>query len=305
MTIDYTSLRQLDLNLLLALDLLVEEASVTQAAQKLHMSQSAMSHALKRLRILLDDPILIRTSQRQMEVTPYARQISVQVRQVLSSIQETLLVRETFDPATAQDTFRIAASDYVESTLGVTLLQQLTAQAPHVRIRIIEMTKDKVLTALDDHRIDLFIGAGLEPKGWHLSEALYSETFVCVLQSESPLSELSVEAYQMRSHILVSLQNDFQGIVDRLFEDQGLSRHVVWSTPHFMSVPFLLNDSDCVALLPRRLAERCARSMGLMLIPPPIDAPGFTVSMVWHQRDNQQPQHQWLRNQVKTAVRLL
>ncbi|MEY4519746.1 MAG: hypothetical protein RLZZ499_2346 [Cyanobacteriota bacterium] len=132
MNIDYTNLRKLDLNLLIALDVLITEASVTKAAAKLNMSQSAMSHALKRLRTILNDDILIRTS-REMEVTPYARQISDRVRQILTDIESTLLSQTTFNPATAQSTFRIAASDYVEATIGINLIQQLTTQAPGIR----------------------------------------------------------------------------------------------------------------------------------------------------------------------------
>jgi DNA-binding transcriptional LysR family regulator len=104
--------------LLIALDVLIAEASVTKAAERLNMSQSAMSYALKRLRIILDDDILIRTS-REMEVTPYARQISDRVHQILTEIESTLLSKEIFNPATAQESFRIAASDYVEATIGI------------------------------------------------------------------------------------------------------------------------------------------------------------------------------------------
>lgn len=302
MTIDYTSLRQLDLNLLLALDILIEEASVTQAAEKLNMSQSAMSHALKRLRLVLDDPILIRTSQRQMEVTPYAREISLQVRQVLTDIQETLFAKVVFDPTTAQEDFCIATNDYVEATLGAFLLKKLTQQAPNIQIRISAMSKDAALAALDNNSIDLFIGAGLDLKRWHVLEELYQEEFVCVVRSDCPLMELSLDEYVSRSHILVSLQDDFRGISDLILEQRQQSRKVVWSTPHFMAVPFMLANSDCVALLPKRMAEQCAREMGLKLLPPPIDVTGFTVSMIWHQRHNNRPQHQWLRSQLTIAA---
>jgi DNA-binding transcriptional LysR family regulator len=150
--IDYTNLRQLDLNLLIALDVLITEASVTKASEKLNMSQSAMSYSLKRLRTILDDDILIRTS-REMEVTPYARQICDHVRQILLEIQSALLEKEAFNPATAENTFRIAASDYVEATIGINLIQQLTAQAPGIRIRITNLNKETVINALDENSL--------------------------------------------------------------------------------------------------------------------------------------------------------
>ncbi|NJK57421.1 MAG: LysR family transcriptional regulator [Pleurocapsa sp. SU_5_0] len=301
MNIDYTNLRKLDLNLLIALDVLIAEVSVTKAAEKLNMSQSAMSHALKRLRIILHDDILIRTS-REMEVTPYARQISDRVRQILTEIESTLLSKETFNPATAQSTFRIAASDYVEATIGINLVQQLATQAPGIRIRITNLDKETVMDTLAENRIDLIINARLPLKSWHVEQDLYQEEFVCVVRSDEALTELSVEDYLLRSHLLVSMRDDFQGLGDEILKRQQQSRQVIWSTPHFMAIPFLLANSDCVALLPRRMAQQCAKAMDLKLLPPPMTMEGFTVSMIWHQRNTNRPQHQWLRQQIIDAV---
>lgn len=300
--IDYNNLRQLDLNLLIALDVLVTEASVTKAAKRLNMSQSAMSYSLKRLRNILDDDLLIRTS-RDMEVTPYAREISDRVRQILIEIQATLLAKDAFDPATTQETFKIAMSDYVEATIGVNLLQQIATQAAGMRIRINNLEKETVMDTLDANRLDLAINPGLTLKNWHVSQDLYREEFVCVFRGDDTVEEISLDDYLERSHILVSLRDDFQGESDRLLEQQQQSRRVIWSTSHFMTVPFLLNNSDFVALLPRRMAQQCARSMNLKILPPPIPLEGFTVSMVWHQRNTNNLAHQWLRQQIVEAVR--
>jgi len=299
--IDYTNLRKLDLNLLIALDVLITEASVTKAAERLNMSQSAMSYSLKRLRIILNDDILIRTS-REMEVTPYARQISDRVRQILIEIQSALLEKEAFNPATAKSTFKIAASDYVEATIGINLIQQLTTQAPGIRIRITNLNKETVMNALDENLIDLIINARLPLKSWHVERNLYREEFVCVVRSDDALTELSMEDYIRRSHLLVSMRDDFQGAGDEILERQQQSRQVIWSTPHFMAMPFLLANSDCVALLPRRMAQQCAKAMDLKLLPPPIEMEGFTVSMIWHQRNTNRLQHQWLRDQIFEAA---
>ena len=300
--IDYTNLRQLDLNLLIALDVLIAEASVTKAAQRLNMSQSAMSYSLKRLRNILDDDILIRTS-REMEVTPYARQISDRIRQILTEIQATLLEKEDFNPATANATFKIAASDYAETTLGVSLLQQLTTQAPGIRIRMRNLDKETVMEALDENQIDLVISAKLPLKSWHVEHNLYREEFVCVFRGDDSVTEVSLVDYLERSHILVSMRDDFQGTYDQILERQQQFRRVIWSTPHFMVVPFLLANSDCVALLPNRMAQQCAKKMNLKLLPPPLAIEGFTVSMVWHQRNTNNLAHQWLRQQIVEAVR--
>ena len=300
--IDYNNLRQLDLNLLIALDVLIAEASVTKAAEKLNMSQSAMSYSLKRLRAILDDDLLIRTS-REMEVTPYAREISERVRQILIEIQTTFLAKDAFDPATTQETFKIAMSDYVEATIGVNLLQQIATQASGMKIRVNNLEKETVMDDLDANLLDLVINPGLNLKSWHVSQDLYREEFVCVFRGDDTVEEISLDDYLERSHILVSLRDDFQGKSDRNLEQQQKSRRVIWSTSHFMAVPFLLNNSDCVALLPQRMAQQCAKSMDLKILPPPVPIEGFTVSMVWHQRNTNNLAHQWLRQQIIEAVR--
>ncbi len=299
--IDYNRLRQLDLNLLIALDVLVAESSVTKAAERMNMSQSAMSYSLKRLRTILQDEILVRTS-RDMEVTPYGRAVGDRVRQILAEIQSTLLTKETFNALTSNETFKIAVSDYTEATIGVNLLQQIATEAPNIKIRIDNLDKKTVMEMLDRNQLDLVINAHLSFKNWHVVENLYQEEFVCVFRDDKDLEEISLADYLKRSHILVSLQDDFQGISDRILEQQQQSRQVVWSTSHFMAVPFLLANSDCIALLPNRMAQQCAKAMKLKILPPPIPVEGFTVSMVWHQRNTNNPSHQWLRQQIIKAT---
>ena len=122
------------------------------------------------------------------------------------------------------------------------------------------------------------------------------------MRSDFPLTELSVEDYVGRSHLLVSMQDDFQGVGDKALEEQQRERRVIWSTPHFMPIPFLIVNSDCVTLLPNRIAQSCAKAMGLKILPPPVKVPGFTVSMVWHQRNTNTLSHQWLRSQLIEAA---
>ncbi len=300
--IDYNNLRQLDLNLLIALDVLIAEASVTKAAEKLNLSQSAMSYSLKKLRTILNDDLLIRTS-RDMEVTPYAREISDRVRQILVEIQTTLLTKDNFDPATTQETFKIAMSDYAEATIGVNLIQQIATQASGIKIRVNNLEKETVMDDLDANRLDLVINPLLNLKSWHVSQDLYREEFVCVFRGDNTIDKISLADYIERAHILVSMKDDFQGEGDLILEQQQKSRRVIWSTSHFMAVPFLLNNFDCLALLPRRMAQQCAKSMNLKILPPPIPLEGFTVSMVWHQRNTNNLAHQWLKQQVIEAVR--
>lgn len=297
MTIDYSSLRKLDLNLLLALDVLIEEVSVTNAAEKLNMSQSAMSYSLKRLRTLLDDPILIRSS-RDMESTPYAREISVAVRRILNDIQNSLLKRNSFDPDTSQEEFRIAFSDYSEIILGKGFLERLTKHAPGMHIWISHSDRTAALDDLDANHIDLLIDFHDHHKSWHCKQELYREELVCVINSESDIDEITIDEYLKRRHIFVPMQDESQRFEDQDIVQQQIKKNAVWSTPHFMAVPFLLANGDYISLLPKRLAQRCAKSFGLQVLSPPVHVNELKISMLWHQRHNNLAAHQWLRSQL-------
>ncbi|MEM8613081.1 MAG: LysR family transcriptional regulator [Cyanobacteria bacterium P01_H01_bin.105] len=297
MTIDYSSLRKLDLNLLLALDVLIAEVNVTRAAEKLNMSQSAMSYSLKRLRILLDDPILIRSS-RDMEATPYAREISVAVRRILKDIQSSLLKRDSFDPDTSQEDFRIAFSDYVEVVLGKFFLEALAKYSPGIHIRIINIEHTAALEALDTNRIDLLIDTNEHHKSWHLRQELYQEELVCVINGKSDIDEMTVDECLKRRSILASTQDESQEIEDKFIIQQQLKEGAIWSTPHFLSIPFLLASGDYVSLLPKSLAQRCARLFGLQVLSTPIHVSDLKISMFWHQRNENLARHQWLRSQL-------
>ena len=301
--LDYGELRQLDLNLLIALDVLIEEASVTKAANRLNLSQSAMSYSLKRLREILGDEILCRSSK-GMEATPYACEIAVRIRQILWEIQSTLLEKESFNPLSAKEDFAIAMSDYVEISLGVSLLARLRENAPNIRFRTCNAKKEAAIAALDSDRVDLVIGVFSSLKSWHVKEELYREEFVCVAQS-SNADTLPLAEYLERPHILVSGRNDFHGEIDSLLAKAGQSRKIVWSTPHFMTVPFLIANSECLALLPKRVAQRCAKKMGLKLLPAPTPITGFTVSMIWHQKNNSRLKHKWLREQITEIAKII
>ena len=304
MSVDYSRLRNLDLNLLLALDVLVEEVNVTKAAKKLNLSQSAMSYSLKRLRLLLDDPILVRSS-RNMEATPYAREISVAVRRILNDIQISLLEKNVFDPDTSQEDFRIAFSDYIEVSLGRSFLEKLTSHAPGIHIRISNVERTAALAALDANHIDLLIDFDVYHKSWHLKQELYQEEWVCVVDSEFDIDEITVDEYLKRRCIISSIQDIPHEPQDDPVVQQQLIQNTVWSTPHFLAIPFLLKSGEYVSLLPKRLAQRCARLFGLQVFASPIHVSELKISMFWHQRNDNLARHQWLRSQLIEATKAI
>lgn len=304
MVIDYSSLRKLDLNLLLALNVLIEEVSVTRAAEKLNMSQSAMSYALKRLRLLLDDPILIRSS-RDMEATPYAREISVSVRRILTDIQSNLIKKKAVDSSEITQAFRIASSDYVESILGKTFLENLSSQNGATRVRISNVNRASVLSSLDDGSLDLIIDVNLQHKNWHLKQELYREELVYVVHQDVDVAETMVERYLRKSQILVPVQEGLETVIDDCLLRQQLSQNVIWSTSHFMAISFLITNSNYVALLPKRMAQKCSRLLGLKILSSPFEEEDFPICMIWHQRNTNRTHHRWLRNQLMEITQSL
>ena len=297
-------LRRFDLNLLVAFDILISERSVTAAARRMGVGQPAMSNALARLRDMFDDKLLIRTSA-GMQPTGRALDLVEPVSRILAELREKVFRGRTFSPATDQRTFRIGLSDQVEASLMQGLLQAVARDAPGVNIiaRSVEMRLGADL--LSTGAIDLAVGYFPEVESELEVETLYHESFVCLFDAQACGVEppLSLDAYVSLPHVLVSLRGEPFGHVDELLEAVGRRRSVVYTTPHFLAVPFLLHGLRAVAALPRRLAENCADAAGLSICPVPLPSDGYDVRMTWHRRTEADPAQAWLRTTIATVGR--
>ncbi len=297
-------LRRFDLNLLVALDILVSERSVTAAARRMGIGQPAMSNALARLREMFDDPLLIRTST-GMQPTGRALDLAGPVSRILAELREEVFRRRTFSPGTDRRTFRIGLSDQAEASLMQDVLQTIARDAPGVNIvaRSVEMRLATELLA--NGAIDAAVGYFPEADSEIETETLYHENFVCLFDAKACGIEppLSLDAYAALPHILVSLRGDPFGHLDELLEAAGRRRTVVYATPHFLAVPFLLHGFRAVAALPRRLAENCAEAAGLAVCPVPLPSGGYDVRMAWHRRTAADPARAWFRSVIAAAGR--
>lgn len=298
------SLRRFDLNLLVAFDMLVAERSVTAAARRMGIGQPAMSNALSRLRDMFGDPLLIRTSS-GLQPTGRALDLVEPVSRILAELREEVFSTRAFDPATDRRTFRVGLSDQAEAAIMQDVLQVVRRDAPGIRVvaRSVEMRFGAELLATS--AIDLAVGYFPEVEASLEAATLYHETFVCLFDARACGVDppLSLDDYAALPHILVSLRGEPFGHLDELLQAAGRSRDVIYTTPHFLAVPFLLHGFRAVSALPRRLAENCAEAAGLAVCPVPLPSKGYDIRMAWHRRTGSDAAQAWLREVVAAVGR--
>lgn len=287
-------IRNLDLNLLKALDALLDERNVTRAARRLSLTQPAVSGMLTRLRDYFDDPLFVRAPH-GMVPTSRAQALAVPIKQVLADI-DSLLTPVQFDPETADFTFTLAATDYALKAVLVPFIAALKPQAPGIRVRIVQLEEDALTARMAEGSIDVaLLTPHTTPAELH-SRVLYEEDYVCMLRDTHPAIEemtLTLDAFCALEHMLVSWQGkSFQGVTDDALAALGRTRRVGLSVSSFLILPDILAVSDMIAVLPRRLASQ---RPDMRVVTPPLSIPGFSKSMAWHERTHRDPAHRWLR----------
>jgi len=286
-------IRALDLNLLKALDALLDEGSVTRAAQRLSLTQPAVSGMLTRLRDYFGDPLFVRTSH-GMVPTLRASELSVPVKQILTDIA-ILLKPMQFDPMTAELTYTLVATDYALKAVVVPLIAALKQHAPRIRIAVRSVDSERMYQQLSRGEVDLaLVTPQTTPDDLH-GRALYQEEYVCVARSHHPLaaaSEMTLEQFCEQEHILVSTEGRFMGVTDEALAELSLTRRVGVSVNSFLVIPDILRSTDMIAVVPSRMVPV---DSDLAIIPLPLNVPGFTKSIAWHERTHRDPAHQWIR----------
>ncbi|MEL7351399.1 MAG: LysR family transcriptional regulator [Cyanobacteria bacterium P01_A01_bin.116] len=295
-----------DLNLLVVFDALITEQHLTRASERVGLSQPATSNALARLRKLTQDELFVRTKGR-FQPTPVAIALAQQIQPALQQIDAALVQTKPFDPATSDRIFSLGMSDYTAFLILPELLKTLKSLAPKIAVQVRTGERDRLLKLLDEGKVDVLCGVFPENIPWHQSQKLFEETFVCVCRQDHPQigSEISLLQYSEAEHLLVSVAGDRSGRIDRILQQQGLSRHVSVAVPHFLVAPFILAQTDLIAMLAKRVAERFAQRQALKLLPSPVALTGFSVVMRWHQSSQTHAEQVWLRSQIEAISRTL
>jgi DNA-binding transcriptional LysR family regulator len=296
-------LRSLDLNRLVALEVLLSAPSVTEAARRLGTSQPAASRLLAELRALFGDPLLVRAGGR-MTLTARAAGLRGAVGEWLAAT-ERLLAPVDFDPSRAAGTLSLIAEDYFVSVFLPRVLARLRRTAPRVDVHIVAQTPGAA-AGLIDGAADLLVTPWTEqlPQGLRRRQ-LYEERGALLLRRGHPaLPVRTLKDWARLDHVVLDQGGHRTSWVDARLGEQGLSRRVAVRLPTFAVIPQLVAATDLVAAIPARLAHQAARHLPLVVldVPEPLDSPRFSFSLVWHERTHHTPLQAWVRQQLVEAV---
>jgi DNA-binding transcriptional LysR family regulator len=294
-----------DLNLLVALDALVAEGNVTRAAERVGLTQPAMSHALARLRKLFDDPLLVRSPQGMLP-TARALELVVPIRRALGDIDGALRQQPAFDPREARRTFTLACVDFGSLVIVPPLLARLRAEAPGADLLVRQLRSDEIERQLAEGEVDLAVGVLYgEDEPWMVGQRLFTERFVCVVRADHPTAKgpLSLAEFVALEHALISPRGRQGGFVDRALAKLGHQRRVALAIPHFLAAPIVVATSDLILTVPERIARAFARMLPLRILEPPLEVEGFDVTQYWHGRQARDPAHAWFRALVAEVGR--
>ncbi len=290
-----------DLNLLKLLHALIEERSVTRAGARIGLSQPAASRGLARLRYLLDDRLVVRSSS-GLALTPRAEALAAPVRDVLGRMKD-ILAPVSFDPSYATGRVSIAANDRIGMMLAPALVAQLTDAAPSLQLDLPQSSGDNV-GQVTNGSVDLALGVFDELPARMFRRVLFKEDYVCLVRRDHPatIRALTPSDFATMPHVMVQISGMGESAVDTALASAGLNRRITARVPHFVTAVAIVADSDLVISLPERIARRFAATWPVSCVPMPIPIPTIATTMIWHERRQDDPLHQWLRNQVVQAV---
>lgn len=291
----------LDLNLLPVFDALIRVRNVSRAAEELDMSQSAVSHALKRLRLFFGDQLFLKTGS-GMQPTPRALELQEPVLAVMGTVRGELLVREGFDAATSRRVFSLCLTDMGELIFLPRLIERLRAAAPGCTLRTLQVPMSQMQDVLESGEADLALGSLHSVPEGLFQQQLFTRSFVTIVnrRNRNIGDSMSREQFVGMEHIVVSLSGRREDGYDAIVDQLAGPRRVYLTTPHFLTVPMIIEQNpDLIATVPRELATRFATYKSIKAVETPVDVPPFAIRQYWHPRFQHDAANAWLRGQVK------
>jgi len=305
---------RIDLNLLEYLDVLLRERNVTRAASHLGLSQPAMSNGLGRLRILFDDPLLVRTSD---GMTPTERALELQpvIREVLAMVDKAVQPQAAFDAATAERFFRIMATDYAESTIFPPILHRLREAAPGITLDIMTPS-DVSFLDVEQGKVDMVINRfDSIPQSFH-QKTIWEDDFACLFSIDNPIRHnFTLDSYLQAQHVWVSKTgmgvgvgmnpDDVQrlGWVDEALALIGKQRRITVFTRHYQAAMLMAEQNDLIVTIPAKAAKLQAHNPRVVVEKPPFEIPPIELKMAWSPLLQNNPAHQWMRRLIVEVTR--
>ena len=305
---------RIDLNLLEYLDVLLRERNVTKAASHLGLSQPAMSNGLGRLRIMFDDPLLVRTSD-GMAPTERALELQPMIREVLAKVDKAVQPQADFDAATAERFFRIMATDYAESTIFPLILHRLREAAPGITLDIMTPS-DVSFLDVEQGKVDMVINRfDSIPQSFH-QKTIWEDNFSCMFSVDNPIRHnFTLETYLQAQHVWVSKTgmgvgvgmnpDDVQrlGWVDEALNLIGKQRRITVFTRHYQAAMLMAEQNDLIVTIPSKAAKLQAHNPRVVVEKPPFEIPPITLKMAWSPLLQNNPAHQWMRRLIVEVAR--
>ncbi|RAR56357.1 DNA-binding transcriptional LysR family regulator [Paraburkholderia unamae] len=297
------TLRKLDLNLLHVFSVLMEEKSVSRAAERLYIGQPGLSSALRRLREALDDELFVRVG-RGLEPTPRALAIAPEIAGALSTIERAVRPPQAFDPATWRGEFRVGMCDNFEMAFLGVLTARIRELAPHARVVAVASTKRDSVALLERGAYDFSVAVHEEPASWHIRDALFDQRFVCLYDPKQLklTLPLSIEQYVKAQHVIVSSEGNDTTSIDAFLDGAGIRRSVVAGVSRHTAVAPVLQSVPAIATVPETVAHCMARLHGLEVCLPPLDLPMEPISVLYRRTDQMDGRSIWFRRLFADVV---
>ncbi|MBY3194475.1 LysR family transcriptional regulator [Rhizobium laguerreae] len=290
------TLRKIDLNLLLAFSVLMQERNVSRAAERLLLGQPGLSAALRRLREALDDELFVRVG-RGLQPTPRALSIAPAIEDALSGIERAIRPQAEFDPASWQGEFRIGMCDNLESAFFGPLAARLLQLSPGARLIGIASEKRDAARRLDEGVFDFSVSVHDQPASWHIRAPLFDQASICIydaaqLRLKAPLS---LEDFANAAHLTVSFEGNAATSIDIALGRTGHVRQVVATVPRFSALPTALRAMPAIATVPESIGRCMAQLHGLTICAPPLALPADPVTMLYRRVDQADGRARWFR----------
>jgi DNA-binding transcriptional LysR family regulator len=296
-------MRPQELNLLVVFDAIMTERSITRAAQRLSMTQPAVSNAVSRMRVAWKDELFVKDG-RNIQPTLHAQNLWSQIRTPLSALTDAVDPK-SFDPATAKRTFRIAANDIVVDMAWAELRASIEKEAPGINIHAVPYTIVNSDQVLEDAEVDMVIGVTGVISNTFRAEFLFAPVYICIMNHEHPLAkaQLSLQEFAEADHLLVSLSGDTTGYTDQVLLQHGLSRRVAVTVNHFSSAANLIKNSNLICVIPIPAVANEIIAGEISATKPPLELMPQQVSAIWHKRQDSDQGLIWLREHLKRIIR--
>lgn len=292
-----------ELQLIYIFDAIMTERSVTRAAERLSMTQPAVSNAVSRMRDIWKDPLFVRNG-RNIEPTSYALSLWDQVTDPISTLSSAVSATK-FDPNTSRRRFRVAVTDVIVEMLWSPLIELLEREAPGVDLHAVPYSRDRTHDDLREAHIDLAVGGLIQHDHSVRSSWLLETGYVLAMRSEHPLAgrPITMEEYLNARHLLVTLSGDAHGSIDRYLDQKAQSRRIVATVNHFSMVGQMLRETNLIAAVPELAIQNGDFGTGLWLGNLPLKVDQTSLYLVWHGRHDRDPGVIWIRDHIERLLR--